>query len=60
MLSNPVICPFKALEDGTAAAGTYRVVGEVTVTDDDGNAVRLRQKSENEFTHNPEGGPSTS
>ena len=60
MPSTDVICPYKDLEDGTAAAGTYRVVGEVTVTDDDGNAVRLRQKSENEFTHNPEGGPSTS
>ena len=56
MLSNDAICPYGDLEDGTAEAGTYRVVGEVTVTDADGNAVRNRQKTENEFTHSPEGG----
>ena len=45
-----VICPYKDLEDGTAAPGVYRMVGEVTVTDADMNAVRSRLKSENEFT----------
>ncbi len=56
MLSTNVICPYKDLEDGTAEPGIYRVVGEVTITDADGNAVRTRQKSENEFTLSPEGG----
>ena len=59
MPSTEVICPYMALEEGTAEAGTYRVVGEVTLTDAEGNLVRVRQKTENEFTHNPEGGPST-
>ena len=45
-----VICPYKDLEDGTAAPGIYRMVGEVTITDADMNAVRSRLKSENEFT----------
>ena len=54
-----VICPYKDLEDGTAAPGVYRMVGEVTITDENDVAVRSRLKSENEFTHNPEGGPST-
>ena len=44
------ICPYKGLEDGTAAPGIYRMVGEVTITDADMNAVRSRLKSENEFT----------
>ena len=44
------ICPYKDLEDGTAAPGIYRMVGEVTITDADMNAVRSRLKSENEFT----------
>ncbi|MCY4400654.1 MAG: putative Ig domain-containing protein [Gemmatimonadetes bacterium] len=56
MPSTDVICPYTALEDGTAAAGTYRVVGEVTIMDADGNPVRIRQRTENEFTHNPEEG----
>ena len=51
MLSNPVICPYKDLEDGTAEPGVYRVVGEVTIKDADDNDIRIRQKSENEFTH---------
>ena len=53
------ICPYPDLEDGTAAPGVYRMVGEVTITDENDVAVRSRLKSENEFTHNPEGGPST-
>ena len=51
-----VICPYRDLEDGTAAPGVYRMVGEVTITDDDDNTVRSRLKSENEFTLSPEGG----
>ena len=46
-----VVCPYKDLEDGTAAPGTYRMVGEVTITDEADNAVRSRLKSENEYTH---------
>ena len=45
------ICPYKGLEDGTAAPGVYRMVGEVTITDENDIAVRSRLKSENEFTH---------
>ena len=50
--SDDVICPYQQLTDGTAPAGTYRVVGEVTVTED-GNPVRYRRKTENEYTHDP-------
>ena len=45
-----VICPYRDLEDGTAAPGVYRMAGEVTVTGEDSVAVRSRLKSENEFT----------
>ena len=44
-----VICPYRDLEDGTAAPGVYRMAGEVTVTGEDSVAVRSRLKSENEF-----------
>ena len=40
--------------DGTAPAGTYRVVGEVTVTEEGQDPVRIRRKTENEYVHNPE------
>ncbi len=51
MLSNDAICPYGDLQDGTAAPGVYRVVGEVTIKDENDVPVRHRQKTENEFTH---------
>jgi len=48
-----VICGYTALADGSAAAGTYRVVGEVTITEEGKDPVRTRRKTENEFTHDP-------
>ncbi len=53
------ICGYEDLadrEDGTpgpAPAGTYRVVGEVTIAEEGMDPVRIRRKTENEFTHDP-------
>ena len=52
--SGDVICAYTELADGTAPAGTYRVVGEVTITEPDMDPVNIRRKTENEFVHNPE------
>lgn len=54
-----VICAYKDLanrEDGTpgpAPAGTYRIVGGVTITEPDKDPVSFRRKTENEYTHDP-------
>ena len=54
-----VICGYEDLadrEDGTpgpAPAGTYRVVGEVTIAEEGMDPVRIRRKTENEFIHEP-------
>ena len=48
-----VICPYTALADGSAPAGTYRIVGGVTITEPDKDPVRFRRKTENEYTHDP-------
>ena len=48
-----VICAYTALADGSAPAGTYRIVGQVTITEPDKDPVRIRRKTENEFTHDP-------
>ena len=54
-----VICGYADLadrEDGTpgpAPAGIYRVVGEVTITEEGMDPVHIRRKTENEFTHDP-------
>lgn len=47
-----VICAYTELIDGTAPAGTYRVVGEVDI-EVEGVDVRYRRKTENEYTHDP-------
>ncbi|MCY3610521.1 MAG: hypothetical protein OXH51_03215 [Gemmatimonadetes bacterium] len=53
------ICGYQDLadrEDGTpgpAPAGTYRVVGEVTIAEEGMDPVRIRRKTENDFTHDP-------
>ena len=58
MPTDEVICGYADLanrDDGTpgpAPAGIYRVVGEVTIVDMD-MEVRVRRKTENEFTHDP-------
>lgn len=51
--SGDVICAYTALADGSAPAGTYRVVGEVTITEEGKDPVRIRRKTENEFVHDP-------
>ena len=48
-----VICGYTALADGSAPAGTYRVVGQVTITEEGKDPVSIRRKTENEFTHDP-------
>ena len=48
-----VICPYTALADGSAPAGTYRIVGGVTITEPDKDPVSFRRKTENEYTHDP-------
>ncbi len=53
MPTDNAICPYPELADGTAPAGTYRVVGEVTI-EEEGKDVRYRRKTENEYVHNPE------
>lgn len=59
MDDEPAICGYEALahrEDGTpgpAPAGTYRVVGEVTIAEEGMDPVRIRRKTENEFVHDP-------
>ena len=53
MPDQDVICGYPELADGSAPAGTYRVVGEVTITEPDKDPVRIRRKTENEFTHDP-------
>ena len=45
------ICPYEDLENGTAASGIYRMVGEATITDENDVAVRSRLKTQNDFTH---------
>jgi len=52
--TDDVICPYTALADGSAPAGTYRIVGGVTITEPDKDPVSFRRKTENEFVHNPE------
>ncbi len=54
MPTDDVICPYQGFEDGTAPAGTYRVVGEVTIEEEGKDPVRVRRKTENEYVHNPE------
>ncbi len=51
--SGDVICGYTPLADGSAPAGTYRVVGQVTITEEGKDPVRIRRKTENEFTHDP-------
>ena len=53
-LTEEAICPYEELIDGSAPAGTYRVVGDVTITEQGMDPVRFRRKTENEFVHNPE------
>ncbi len=54
-----VICGYADLADredgspGPAPAGIYRVVGEVTITEEGMDPVHIRRKTENEFTHDP-------
>ena len=48
-----VICAYTALADGSAPAGTYRIVGGVTITEPDKDPVHIRRKTENEYTHDP-------
>ena len=48
-----VICAYTALADGSAPAGTYRIVGGVTITEPDKDPVSFRRKTENEYTHDP-------
>ena len=52
--TDDVICPYTELSEGTAPAGTYRIVGEVTITEPDKDPVHIRRKTENEYVHNPE------
>lgn len=52
--SDDVVCAYTGFDDGTARAGIYRVVGEVTITDEGQEPVRYRRKTENEFVHEPE------
>jgi hypothetical protein len=52
--TDDVICPYTELADGTAPAGTYRIVGEVTITEEGKDPVRIRRQTENHFVHNPE------
>ena len=49
-----VICAYAALSDGSAPAGTYRIVGGVTITEEGKDPVHFRRKTENEYTHDPE------
>ncbi|MDE2804183.1 MAG: hypothetical protein OXN18_03450 [Gemmatimonadota bacterium] len=59
MPDEDAICGYKDLADradgtpGPAPAGTYRVVGEVTIAPEGMDPVRIRRKTENEFTHDP-------
>ena len=52
--SGDIICPYQELIDGTAPAGIYRVVGEVTIAEEGKDPVRIRRKTENEYVHEPE------
>jgi hypothetical protein len=51
--TDDVICPYTELADGTAPAGTYRIVGGVTITEEGKDPVHFRRKTENEYTHDP-------
>lgn len=51
--TDDVICAYTALSDGTAPAGTYRIVGGVTITEEGKDPVSFRRKTENEYTHDP-------
>ncbi len=52
--TDDVICAYTELADGTAPAGTYRIVGGVTITEEGMDPVHFRRKTENEYTHDPE------
>lgn len=52
--TDDVICAYTALADGSAPAGTYRIVGGVTITEEGMDPVTFRRKTENEYVHNPE------
>ena len=52
--ADDVVCAYKEFADGTALAGTYRVVGQVTITEEGQDPVRYRRKTENDYVHVPE------
>lgn len=51
--TDDVICAYTPLADGSAPAGTYRIVGGVTITEEGKDPVHFRRKTENEYTHDP-------